>query len=286
MGLVKTNYSRGNNGLKKSMSFNSLLLCGAGKMGEALLNGWLSSGIDHEKIYVFEPNPSKWLTSLVEKGLNLNFKISQNPEVCVIAVKPQKIDELLLQNNFKNYSSTLFVSIAAGVKIKKFNQLLDKKTAIVRVMPNTPVTIKKGVSCLVSNENTSERQLELVELLFSVVGNTFRLSNESQLDAVTAVSGSGPAYVFYLIEVLTSAGIELGLEPTLANKLARLTVSGSGILAEGSDVTVDQLRENVTSPNGTTEAALKILMDSKTGLRPLIHQTVLAAFSRSKELGL
>ena len=139
MGLVKTNYSRGNNGLKKSMSFNSLLLCGAGKMGEALLNGWLSSGIDHEKIYVFEPNPSKWLTSLVEKGLNLNFKISQNPEVCVIAVKPQRIDELLLQNNFKNYSSTLFVSIAAGVKIKKFN---------LNVFPTTENNNSTNSSCL------------------------------------------------------------------------------------------------------------------------------------------
>ena len=152
-------------------------------------------------------------------------------------------------------------------------------------MPNTPATIAKGVSCLIPNKYIGEKQLKLVETLFAAIGHTIRLTDEKQMDAVTAISGSGPAYVFYLIEVLTQAGVQLGLDHGLANRLAVLTVSGSGMLAEDSGIAATELRKNVTSPNGTTEAALKVLMDSKTGLLPLMKETVFAACSRSRELG-
>ena len=266
-------------------SIDSLLLCGVGKMGSALLNGWLSKGVEPSKINVFEPNPSDWLKALVKKGLNLNIKPSKNPKVCVIAVKPQLINEVLKQNNFNGFKGTLFVSIVAGVQLERLSELLDLNASIVRVMPNTPATIGKGVSCLIANPLVNQKQMQLVETLFSAVGETIRLPSEKQMDAVTAISGSGPGYVFYLIEVLAQAGITLGLDNKLARKLALLTVSGAGLLAEKSDLSASQLRGNVTSPKGTTEAALQILMDSETGLLPLIEKAVLAAHSRSKELG-
>ena len=268
------------------MAGSSLLLCGAGKMGGALLNGWLSNGLELKQINVLEPNPSMWLVSLAKKGLKLNVEPSDTPEVCVMAVKPNMIEGLISQKSFENLSSTLFVSVVAGVKLKTLNKLLDSDAPVVRIMPNTPATIAKGVSCLIPNKHTSEQQLQLVETLFATVGQTIRLTDEKQMDAVTAISGSGPAYVFYLIEVLMKAGIELGLDNELASRLAVLTVSGSGMLAEDSTLVVSELRKNVTSPNGTTEAALKVLMDPKKGLLPLIQETVSAAYSRSRELGL
>ena len=254
-------------------------------MGGALLNGWLTNGLAPEKISVFEPKPSNWLKSLVKTGLDLNPTVLDPPAVCIIAVKPTMISELLSQNIFMNMSKALFVSIAAGVKLKHFKSALPSEAPIVRVMPNTPATIAKSISCLIANENVTEDQLQLIEDLFSTVGKTIRLRNENQMDVVTAISGSGPAYVFYLIEVLSTIGGEFGLSPDLANQLAVLTVSGSGALAEKSDLSAEQLRRNVTSPNGTTEAALELLMEPGTGLLPLMRGAVLAASERSKELG-
>jgi pyrroline-5-carboxylate reductase len=271
--------------LKKLFSDKGLLLCGAGKMGGALLSAWQRNGLDLGKISVIEPNPSKWLISLIDQGLKLNGKIFQEPEVCVIAVKPQMVKSLLSQSGFIKTANTLFVSIAAGITIQKLNQLLGDGLAIVRAMPNTPASINKGVSCLIQNNITSKEQMTLVENLFSVVGKTIWLNDEKDMDAVTAISGSGPAYVFYLIEVMANAGIDLGLNSKLAHRLAVLTVSGSGSLAEESKISVDQLRKNVTSPNGTTEAALDILMEPKKGLSQIIQKAVFAAAARSKNLG-
>jgi len=151
-------------------------------------------------------------------------------------------------------------------------------------MPNTPVSIKKGVSCLIQNNNTSDEQMKLVETLFSVVGKTIWLNNENDMDAVTAISGSGPAFVFYLIEAMADAGINLGLDPKLAYRLAVLTVSGAGSLAETAKVPVNVLRENVTSPNGTTEAALNVLMEPNQGLSQIMRKAIFAASNRSKNL--
>ena len=271
--------------MKNLFSDKGLLLCGVGKMGGALLSGWYTEGLNLEKISVIEPNPSKWLISLKSLGLKLNEELFVEPEVCVIAVKPQTIESLLSQSSFLRTQNTLFVSIAAGINIKKLNKLLGPGSAIIRAMPNTPVSIRKGVSCLIQNNNTSDEQKKLVEKLFSAVGKTIWLSNEKDMDAVTAISGSGPAYVFYLIETMAKAAIDLGLDSELANRLAVLTVSGAGGLAETSKVSVDVLRENVTSPNGTTEAALNVLMEPNYGLSQIMRKAIFAASTRSKNLG-
>ena len=254
-------------------------------MGGALLSGWHTEGLNLEKISVIDPNPSEWLISLKNLGLKLNEDLFVEPEVCVIAVKPQMIESLLSQPRFLRTNNTLFVSIAAGIKIKKLNELLGDGSAIIRAMPNTPVSIKKGVSCLIQSNSTSDEQMKLVETLFSVVGKTIWLNNENDMDAVTAISGSGPAYVFYLIEAMAKAAIELGLDSELAHRLAVLTVSGAGSLAEDSKDLVDVLRKNVTSPNGTTEAALNVLMEPNHGLSQIMRKAIFAASARSKNLG-
>ena len=270
--------------MKKFLSEKTVLLCGAGKMGSALLQGWIAHGLEANKVTVIEPNPSKWLMSLKNHGLNLNSRIIAEPEICIIAVKPQNVKKVTLELNLKQKRNVLFLSIAAGIKIARLEEFLGAESAIIRAMPNTPASIRKGVSCLIQNHRVTDAQMDLTEALFSVVGKTIRLNDESQMDAVTAISGSGPAYIFYMIEVLTLAGINLGLEPNLAQKLATLTVSGAGLLAEISDSAPNKLRNNVTSPNGTTEAALKVLMDKEKGLSPLIRDAVAAANARSKEL--
>ena len=267
------------------MSNYSLLLLGAGKMGGALLNGWLSTGLDPKNINVVDPNPSEWLMSHRKNGLNLNQPLLRNPDVCIIAVKPQMVEKALSANLLDHKTDTLFVSIVAGIKLGKLKELLGDNVAIARVMPNTPVAIQKGVSCIITNKHVDKNKMKLVEVLFSAVGHLIRLDNEKQIDAVTAISGSGPAYIFYLIEVLTSTGIELGLDKKLSYRLALLTVSGAGLLAERSEESAEKLRSNVTSPNGTTEAALNVLMDREAGLFPLMLEAVQAACSRSEKLG-
>ena len=271
--------------MKNLFSNEGLLLCGAGKMGGALLREWHKNGLELKKISVIEPNPSKWLISLKNLGLRLNEDVSLAPEVCLIAVKPQMVKNLLLKLGFPKTQNTLFVSIAAGIKIQKLNDLLGGAPPIIRAMPNTPVSIKKGVSCLIQNSTTSKEQMELVETLFSAVGKTIWLKTEDEMDVVTAISGSGPAYVFYLIECMAKAAIDLGLDSKLAYRLAVLTVSGAGSLAEYSKIPMDELRENVTSPNGTTEAALNVLMEQNNGLSQIIRKAIFAASSRSIDLG-
>ena len=270
--------------MEQFLSGKRLLLCGAGKMGSALLQGWLAHGISIDQVTVKEPNVSKWLESLKEQGLKVNKEGSQEHDLYVFAVKPQSIEEVIRQLNINFGNCPLFVSIAAGVKIAKLQSLLGPNAAIIRVMPNTPASVRKGVSCIIQSNIVSEAQINLTESLFSVVGKTIRLTEESQMDAVTAISGSGPAYVFHMIEALTAAGMKLGLREELAENLATLTVSGAGTLAEMSASSATKLRENVTSPNGTTEAALKVLMNKKTGFSILFRSAVAAAAARSREL--
>ena len=253
-------------------------------MGGALLNGWLSNGLELKQINVLEPNPSMWLVSLAKKGLKLNVEPSDTPEVCVMAVKPNMIEGLLSQKSFENLSSTLFVSVVAGVKLKTLNKLLDSEAPVVRIMPNTPATIAKGVSCLIPNKHTSEQQLQLVETLFATVGQTIRLTDEKQMDAVTAISGSGPAYVFLLAEAMSLAGVRAGLPEVLAKELSKATVCGAGALMAAVDTPPKTLRENVTSEGGTTAAALSVLMTDSV-LSQLMTEAVDAAKKRSIELG-
>jgi len=182
-------------------------------------------------------------------------------------------------------TNTIFLSIAAGTSIESFQSILGSKCKIVRAMPNTPAAIGQGISALIGNNNTSNEDVKLCEILLKAVGDTVILDTEAQMDAVTAVSGSGPAYVFHLIEALAAAGEAQGLSADLAMTLAKKTVAGAGALAFQSEESPEQLRINVTSPGGTTQAALKVLMDSETGFPKVLLEGVSAAADRSKELG-
>ena len=262
-------------------SKNGVVIVGCGKMGSALLSGWISTGINVSDVTVIEPNPSVWL---LNQGVNLNCDLPKNPALVLIAIKPQMMSSVIPKMKAFGNASTVFVSIAAGTSISYFSNILGKKTPIVRAMPNTPSSVGKGITSIIPNNYVKESELKGVELLLSAVGQTILLDSEEHLDAVTAVSGSGPAYVFHLIEALTTAGQAQGLSAELSLLLARATISGAGALAEISEDDPTTLRINVTSPGGTTEAALRVLMDKETGLEKLLSKAVAAATTRSREL--
>ena len=261
-----------------------IVIIGCGKMGGAILNGWISNDIPLERIGVIEPEPSSWLRSLVAKGLKLNENLPSKPLVCLLAVKPQKIDDALIELEKIMNERLIIVSIVAGLKVASLESKVGSNLAIVRVMPNTPVSIQKGVSVLFKNKVISVEQANLIEKLFYKVGESITIEDEDLMDTVTAISGSGPAYVFYFIEALFIAGKERGLSAELSMKLAKSTVFGAAALASSTTEEPELLRMNVTSPNGTTQAALNILMDSASGLLPLMRETIYAAEERSKQL--
>lgn len=258
-----------------------LVLLGCGKMGSAMLAGWLEAGLPASSVWVKDPAPSDWVQSIT--GLNINTDLPQSPAVCMIAVKPQMMGEALgaLQGFGQG---TLFLSIAAGTPIRHFEDAFGAGSAIIRAMPNTPAAIGKGITALIGNASASEADLTLAEELLRAIGQTVRLDGEDQMDAVTGLSGSGPAYVFHLIETLAAAGIAQGLPEALAMQLAKATVAGAGALAEVAAEEPSQLRVNVTSPGGTTAAALTVLMDPETGFPPLMERAVAAATARGREL--
>lgn len=258
-----------------------LVLLGCGKMGSAMLEGWLKTGLPATSVWVIDPAPSDWVQA---QGVHINADLPENPAICLIAVKPQMMGAALPSLRPLGQGQTLFVSIAAGTPISAFEQVLGAATPIVRAMPNTPAAVSRGITALIGNAQTTEDHLALAEALLSAVGQTVRLTNESQMDAVTGVSGSGPAYVFHLIETLAAAGAAQGLPAGLAMQLAKATVAGAGALAETAEDDPAQLRINVTSPNGTTQAALEVLMDGETGFPALLNRAVAAATNRSKEL--
>ena len=258
-----------------------LVLLGCGKMGSAMLAGWLRNGLPPTSVWVIDPNPSDWVH---KQGVTIGGTFPLNPAIVIIAVKPQMMGAALPDVKSWGNKQTLIVSIAAGTPISTFEDMLGAQTPIIRTMPNTPAAIGRGITALIGNGQTTEAHLSLAEELLASIGQTVRLENEGQIDAVTAVSGSGPAYVFHLIETLAAAGEAEGLAPDLAMKLARATVGGAGQLAEDADETPAQLRINVTSPNGTTQAALEVLMDHQTGVPPLLKKAVAAAANRAKEL--
>jgi pyrroline-5-carboxylate reductase len=259
-----------------------LVLLGCGKMGSALLKGWLDGGLPAGAVHVIEPRPSEWLQGA---GVALNGRLPEAPAVALVAVKPQMMAEALPAMTALGGGRTLIVSIAAGTPIRAFEATFGAGTPVVRAMPNTPAAIGQGISAIIGNSEASDEQLALAESLLSSVGEVVRLDREDQLDAVTGVSGSGPAYVFHLIEALAAAAEAEGLPADLALRLARVTVAGAGALAQQTGADPAQLRRDVTSPNGTTQAGLEVLMDEASGLRPLIRRTVRAAAARSEELG-
>jgi pyrroline-5-carboxylate reductase len=258
-----------------------LVLLGCGKMGSALLEGWLARGLKPRAVHVIEPRPSDWLRGT---GVALNGPLPEAPAVVVLAVKPQTIAEALPGVAALAGPATLFLSIAAGTSLTRLAWHLSDQAPIVRAMPNTPAAIGRGIAALIGNSRVAPEQMDLAEALMRAAGQTVRLDDEAQMDAVTAVSGSGPAYVFHLIETLAAAGARQGLPEDMALHLARATVAGAGALAEAADEPPARLRENVTSPGGTTEAALRVLMDAETGFPALLDRAVAAAAARAKDL--
>lgn len=257
-----------------------LLLLGCGRMGSAMLRGWLAGGLPPGAVHVVDPDPSEW-----SRGLGLAAEPFRRPAVAVVAVKPQMMAEALPALAAHGGGDMLVVSVAAGVPLAALERALGPGTPVVRVMPNTPAAIGRGISAIVGNEAAGARGLSVAEALAAAVGRTVRLSSEEQMDAVTAVSGSGPAYVFHLIEAMAAAGEAEGLPRDLATELATATVAGAAALAEGAERPAAELRRDVTSPAGTTEAALRVLMDGERGLPPLMRRAVAAAAERSRELG-
>lgn len=259
-----------------------LVLLGCGKMGSALLAGWLEAGLPARSIWVLEPNPTEWLKST---GVHLNEGVPPAPAVALLAVKPQMMGEALPALQALGNGKTLMVSIAAGTSIAAFEAVFGDKTPIVRTMPNTPAMVGRGITGICANAHAGAEGLALARALMSAVGQVVELDGEHQLDAVTAVSGSGPAYVFHLIEAMAAGGVAQGLSPEVAMQLARATVCGAGELAHQSPEAASQLRVNVTSPGGTTAAALAVLMNPDTGFPPLLERAIKAAADRGRELG-
>ena len=261
----------------------TIALAGAGKMGGAMLTGWLAQGLDPTRVAVIEPQPSPEISALGAKGIRLNpsAKDIGKVDTLVVAVKPQSFREAGAALKPFVGASTLAVSIMAGTTIATIGQVCGG--VVVRAMPNTPAAIGRGITVAVAARNVSAAQRAIADALLRATGSVEWISDDNFVDAVPAVSGSGSAYIFLLAEELARAGVEAGLPEELATRLARETVAGSGELLHRSELASATLRQNVTSPGGTTAAALDVLM-AKDGLQPLMIRAIAAATKRSKDL--
>ncbi|MCX7313690.1 MAG: pyrroline-5-carboxylate reductase [Alphaproteobacteria bacterium] len=261
----------------------ALVLVGAGKMGGAMLDGWLSRKLPPKKIVVLDPQPSKPIKALAKRGVRINAKGDiGRVAALVIAVKPQTAPDALPLLAALIDKDTVVVSIMAGRTLGFLEKHLPN-AAVVRAMPNTPAAIGRGITVAVGNRRVTALARKLAHGLLAATGSVEWIDDEDLMDAVTAVSGSGPAYVFLLAEAMAQAGAAAGLPAALAEKLARETIAGSGELLHRSDLAAATLRQNVTSPGGTTAAALGVLMD-KDGVTPMMTKAVAAATKRGKEL--
>ena len=264
-----------------------LLLVGCGKMGGALLDGWLARGVAPTSVTLVEPQEalSARFTTLGVGAVAESGALATGlaPAVVVLAIKPQQIDAALPSYARFARPGTVFLSIVAGKTIGNFEAVLGARAAIVRAMPNTPAAVGRGMTVFCANAGASAAQREACGGLLAAVGETAWVEDEALLDPVTAVSGGGPAYVFLLIECLAEAGAEAGLPAGLAMRLARVTVAGAGELVHRAEEPASTLRENVTSPGGTTLEALKVLM-APDGLQPLMTRAIAEATRRSREL--
>lgn len=260
-----------------------IVLVGCGNMGHAMLSGWTASAVD-TRFHVIEP-----LDALRERaqetGANAVASVDElpdglAPDLVFLAVKPQVMDQVV--PDYARFAGATFVSVAAGVTVASLQGWLGEKSAIVRTMPNTPAAIGQGMMVSYANDFVEKNVRDQVEALLAASGETGWIDDESLMDAVTAISGSGPAYVFHFIECLAQAGVSLGLSDALSMKLALQTVAGAGQLARGSDTPPGVLREQVTSPGGTTAAALEVFMGR---LGPLTEEAATAARDRGVVLG-
>jgi pyrroline-5-carboxylate reductase len=260
-----------------------LLLVGCGKMGGAMLEGWLARGLAASEVLVAEPveaiRPAK-------PGLHAfasTTDVKEAPEIVVLAVKPQSMDDALPDLRRFADAGAVFLSIAAGKTLKYFAGHLGAGARMVRAMPNTPAAVRQGITVATAADGVTAAEKKRCHELLEAVGQVLWVEDEALMDPVTALSGSGPAYVFLLVEAMAAAGAKLGLTPEMAMQLARATVAGSGELLRQSGEAASQLRVNVTSPGGTTAEALKVLM-AADGIQPVFDKALAAASRRSKEL--
>lgn len=267
----------------------SLCLVGCGKMGIAMLKGWLAMDrLAH--LYVIEPYPAPALTDMAARSggrLELYHDIGEwaqaKADILVLAVKPQSMPEVL--DRLRHVVAGMVVSIAAGRSSGFIAEYMGADVPVLRVMPNTPAAIGEGVSVVYAGAQVVPAMRDVARDLLSVLGDVHFVADEALMDAVTALSGSGPAYVFYLTEVMEAAGVAAGLPPALARDLARKTVTGSAALMQAeAGQSPAELRKAVTSPNGTTQAALEVLMDAEKGIGPVFVDALAAAARRSREL--
>jgi len=256
-------------------------------MGGALLKGWIAKGLT--PVIAVEPNPSPDLKKIAQKARvlivpSIEAVKAKRVRACVIALKPQILKSEAVRLKTIAQSGALMLSIAAGTTIAFLKQSCGTKAKVIRAMPNTPGSIGKGITAIFAPKGVSPQQKALAESLLMALGDTVWVKQENQIDAVTAVSGSGPAYVFLFVEALADAGEAEGLPRKVAERLARATIMGAGALLEADPAEPAVLRQNVTSPGGTTQAALDVFMASD-GLPPLVRKAVAAANRRAGELG-
>ncbi|CAA7614782.1 Pyrroline-5-carboxylate reductase, NAD(P)-binding [Magnetospirillum sp. LM-5] len=260
-----------------------ILLVGCGKMGSAMLAGWLEQGIRPADVVVVEPNPAQVPAGVALVGGADAIPAAFSPDIVILAVKPQVMADVVpAYARFAGQAT--FLSIAAGKPISFFQTHLGQGAAIVRAMPNTPAAVRRGITVCCAGPGVTDQARSSCQSLLQAVGQVAWIEDEVLMDAVTAVSGSGPAYVFLLAEVMAEAGARAGLPTELAAQLARATIAGAGELLRQSNDSAAQLRINVTSPGGTTAAALSVLMDGAKGMGPLMVDAVAAATRRGKEL--
>lgn len=264
------------------------LLVGAGKMGGSLLSGWLDAGLlTPKKLAILDPSPGSQAIYAIERGakhITHAQDIPKSVKTVLLAIKPQMFSRIGQELGAGLAPNAMIVSILAGTSLRRLNEAFDGRV-VVRAMPNTPAAIGAGISAIYVDPNISPEKIQDVENLLKPGGEVVRVDSEAALNAVTAVSGSGPAYIFHLVEALEAGARDLGLPEDVAKKLARETIIGSAKLLAKSDETPETLRKNVTSPNGTTQAALDVLMGEDGGLSKMMIATVRAAFARAKELG-
>ena len=259
-------------------------IIGCGKMASAILDAWLKKSISPQDIYVEDPKPSEWLLEKKKHGLNINTKADVSFDYCFIGVKPQSLDEIKLKLKGLSKKNVTFVSMLAGIKINRLEDIIGKDESIVRIMPNLPAEILKGVTAVKENQRVEPKQSKNLAILLEAFGETVKFVEEKKFDAVTAISGSGPAYIFLIAELMTEVGINLGLSYDEAFKLVKHTIDGAGSLMVNSSLKPQKLRENVTSPGGTTHEALAVLMNKDNGLPKIFSAAIKAAAQRSKEL--
>lgn len=263
-----------------------ILLIGGGKMGGALLGGWLQTGLLPDQFLVQEPHPSDALMALgVRVVAGLEQADNFAPDIVIIAIKPQNAASVLPPLSAALPTGCLVLSLLAGTPIVRLKVLMTGDFHFVRTMPNTPAAIGLGISALIGDADVPAELRMQAEWLMQAVGETIWLDHEDQINAVTAISGSGPAYVFYLAEVLAGSGEALGLDPSTAIRLAYQTIAGAGAMLDLADANAGDLRRNVTSPGGTTEAALEVLM-AETGLGDLMRRATSAAVQRARALAI